>query len=87
MFENNTNFSGIQYQFLHWLKLYDLLYTELVEDEWHNLDDAVINTDWRCDCFLYWRSKELEKKMKKYKADERKNSPKKGLPIWKGKEK
>lgn len=88
LFENNYNFSGLQYLFLYWLRIYNMLYTELSEKEWTILDEQVIETDWRCDCFLYWRSKEIEKKIKQYKIDSAKGNKKKsGIPIWDGKPK
>ena len=88
LFDNQTNFSGIQYLFLHWLSVYSMLYEELSSLEWTNLDQKVINDDYRCDCFLYWRGKDIEKELRKSKFEERKtnNKPKMmGLPIFQGK--
>ena len=78
LFENNNNFSGIQYLFIYWLKVYHMLYEELHSLEWENLDEAVLKDNDRTDAFLYWRRKEQEKKMKKYKREERKNKNKPG---------
>ena len=76
LFDNQTNFSRYQYNFLHWLRVYSMLYEELYSLEWKNLDQAVLEDNDRCDAFLYWRSKQQEKKIRKYQKDERKNSPK-----------
>ena len=78
LFENQTNFSGIQQLFLYWIRVYHMLYEELYSLEWLNLDEAVIKDNDRCSAFLYWRSKEQEKKIRKYKREERKNQKKSG---------
>jgi hypothetical protein len=83
LFENQDNISGLQFLMLYWLRVYDMLYKELAEKEWSNLDEKVIETDWRCDCFLYWRSKEIEKKIKQYKNDQKKAESKK-MKIYQG---
>jgi len=62
IFENRSNFSGIQSIFLYWLRIYSLLYSELAQKDWDNLDKEVIEDDIRCDAFLYWRSREQDKK-------------------------
>ena len=88
LFENQTNFSGIQYLFLYWLRIYSMLYDELSRLEWDNLDIKVIKDDYRCDAFLYWRSKQIEKDIRKMKKEERKSKRKAktmGVPIFKGK--
>ena len=41
LFENQSNFSGIQYLFLYWLRVYSMLYDELGSFEWENLDIKV----------------------------------------------
>jgi hypothetical protein len=76
LFSNVANFSGLQKMFLYWVRVYAMLYEELSTYEWENLDEAVINDDTRCDAFLYWRSKHIEKDMKKMKREERKNKTK-----------
>lgn len=78
LFENSTNFSGIQVMFLYWLRVYSLLHEELHNQEWSNLNDKVIADDIHCDAFLYWRSKELDKRTREYKAEERKAKNNKG---------
>ena len=86
LFENQINFSGLQYLFLYWLKVYNMLYNELYSLEWENLDDKVLKDNDRCDAFLYWRIKYQEKEIRKHKKEERK-SKKKGslnLPIFSG---
>jgi hypothetical protein len=87
LFENQTNFSGIQSLFLYWLETYSLLFKELSQLEWENLDEKVLKDDYRTDCFLYWRSKFIEKEIRKAKKEEKKAKKKPGtlgLPIFKG---
>lgn len=93
LFENRSNFSGVQYLFLYWMRIYSLLYAELAHKDWDNLDKNVIEDDIRCDAFLYYRSREQDKKMLKYKQDEKKahRKGKKGknltsYPIYEGKQ-
>lgn len=87
LFENNTNISGLQYLFLYWLRVYDLLYTEMANNAWDNLDYAVIKDDDRCDAFLYWRKKEIDRQNHQHKKEQRKLKHKKGtrdFKIYKG---
>jgi len=86
LFKNDYNFSGIQYLMIHWLRAYSLLYQELSSLEWENLDIDVINDNVRCDAFLFWRSKELQKKQRQYKKEAKKNKPKKSsmMPVFTG---
>jgi hypothetical protein len=74
LFENQTNFSGLQSLFLFWLSVYDSLYTDLNQKEWKYLDDAVIESDIRCDAFLYWRSQTREQEVIKYKREQQVNN-------------
>lgn len=95
LFDNETNFSGLQMLLLYWMRVYSLLYEEFYNQEWTNLHIDVINDDIHCDAFLYWRSKELEKRTRQYKEDERKNrksgskpsDEEKTLRIYKGNKK
>jgi hypothetical protein len=70
IFENNTNFSGLQNLFLFWLSVYEALYSELNQKEWKYLDEDVINDDCRCDAFLYWRSQMKEQEISKQKLEQ-----------------
>lgn len=74
LFNNNNDFSGIQVIFLYWLSVYSMLYDEHFQLEYENLDLKVIEDNDRCDAFLFWRRKEQEKKLRKYKTEERKNN-------------
>jgi hypothetical protein len=78
LFENTSNYSGIQILFLYWLKIYNLLYEELYTKEWPNLHEKMILDNIHCDAFLYWRGKELERRIFKYKEEERKSKSKNG---------
>lgn len=71
LFDNESNFSGLQIIFLNWIRVYGLLYEELSNQEWDNLTEDVINDFDRCDAFLYWRSKQIERKIRDNKRDEK----------------
>lgn len=79
LFDNNTNISGPQYIMLYWSRVYDLLYTELSQKMWPVLDLDVIKDDCRCDAFLYWRKKEIDKQNHNIKKQEKKHKNKKGM--------
>ena len=49
-----------------------MLYEELANLRWDNLDIKVIEDNDRCDAFLYYRSKKIEKQIRKAKKEERK---------------
>ncbi len=84
LFENQSNFSGIQYLMFYWLRVYSMLYEELGQLRWENLDIKVIKNDDRTDAFLYWRGKEIEKDLRKAQKEERKGKKKKGFKIFSG---
>ena len=69
IFKNNSDYSAIQSQFLYWLKVYDMLYSELAQKEWSYLSEDVIENDYRCDAFLYYRKREIEKQIQKNKME------------------
>lgn len=73
LFRNVSDHSAIQSHFLYWLKMYDMLYSELSKKEWTYLTEAIIENDYRCDAFLYYRRREIEKQIQKNKMEERKN--------------
>jgi hypothetical protein len=73
LFENISNFSGLQSLFLFWLSVYESLYQDLAQKEWKYLDDKVINNDTRCDAFLYWRSQIREQDLTQSKRDQQVN--------------
>ena len=80
LFENGTNHSGLQSLFLYWIKVYDLLYTELSQKEWKYLDEKVIEDDIRCDAFLYWRGTMREAELNKNKQEQKVNNLKFSKP-------
>ena len=73
LFINISDYSAIQSQFLYWLKIYDMLYSELSKKEWLYLTEDVIDSDYRCDAFLYYRKREVEKQIQKNKMEVSKN--------------
>ena len=74
LFQNIQNFSGLQVRFLYWLKVYDMLYTELQTMENDLLTEKVIQDELRCDAYLIWRSRYNEDKWKEYRKDEKKRN-------------
>ena len=80
LFDNQNNYSGLQSLFLYWLKVYDLLYTELSQKEWKYLSEEVINDDCRCDAFLYWRGMMRENDLLKNKQEQKANNLKFSKP-------
>lgn len=70
LFDNENNFSGIQAVFLFWLEVYFIIYKELANKEWDNLDNEVIKDNTRMDAFLYWRAKQQEQQLYKMKQQE-----------------
>lgn len=71
LFANTENLSGLQVQFLNWLRIYDMLYTELAHLEDNKLTENVIKEDLRCDAYLYYRRKKIENEWKKHREEER----------------
>lgn len=71
LFENVSNFSGLQVRFLHWLSVYSLLFEELYKQEDDLLSEKVIENDIRCDAYLVYRNKKHEHFWKTYRHDER----------------
>lgn len=76
MFLNFADYSAPQSQLMYWLKIYDMLYSELSSKDWIYLTEAVIENDYRCDAFLYYRRREIEQKIQKDKMEESKRKVK-----------
>lgn len=53
IFENTSDFSKIQLEFLYWLGLYHRLYQDLAMEEKY-LTEETIADDLLCDCYLIW---------------------------------
>ena len=71
LFDNINNYSGLQSLFLYWLRVYDLLYSELAQKEWRFLDEKVIEDDVRTDAFLHWRGLQRTNEIDKYKQEQK----------------
>ena len=56
IFDNTSDFSSIQLDFLYWLTLYHRLYQDLVMGV-ECLTQEVIDDDLLCDCYLIWERK------------------------------
>jgi len=61
IFENVSDLSKIQIEFLYWLALYNRLYQDLLMKE-PFLTEETINNDFLCDCYLIWEDKVKRKK-------------------------
>lgn len=72
LFKNQYEYSELQSVFLYWLKLYDMLYIELSKKEWRFLTESVIENNCRCDAFLYYRKRQIDKQILKNKLEENK---------------
>ena len=86
LFSNTSNFSGIQAQFLYWLRVYYSIYENLSEMEFDFLDEKMIEDDLRVDAFLFWRGKYYDAERRKYKEEEKarkiNNNPKQGKKSY-----
>jgi len=71
LFKNITDLSGIQMQFLQWLKIYDMLFTELAQRESYLLTNKVILDDDRTDAYLYVRRTRIENEWKQHQLDKK----------------
>jgi len=71
LFKNSIDFSSFQMQFLYWLSVYDMLYTNLSTFEDPLLTDAVIDDDVRTDAYLYYRKKRNQSEWKKHHQEQR----------------
>lgn len=79
LFENVTDYSAIQIEFLYWLELYHSLYMDLGMNEPY-ISENVIKDDIRVDAYVLWRSK--VKFSKEKQADNKK--PKVDVSIGHG---
>jgi hypothetical protein len=72
-FENKENLSAIQSSFLFWLRLYASLYEDYFNEESPILTEEVINNDYRCDAYIYYRNKLYKQKIQKNKVESESN--------------
>ncbi len=83
LFENSHNLSGLQSRFMHWLSVYEMLYTELSTYEDDLLTEEVINNEYRTDAYLIYRNKKYDYLWKQHRAEEKqaqlKSNRKKGF--------
>lgn len=71
LFENTSNFSGLQVKFLYYLAVYDMLFGELAKHEDDYLTKNVIEDNDRTDAYLIYRNKKHDHLWKKYRIDEK----------------
>jgi len=67
LFTNKAQLSKIQIYFLHWLSIYNSLYSDLASEEDY-ISEEVIENDVRTDAYLFWR-RTVKDKQKKKKDD------------------
>jgi len=63
LFENTSDLSRIQMEFLYWIALYNRLYQDLAMGE-DCLTEEIIDDDLLCDCYLIWEEKVKRKREK-----------------------
>ena len=66
LFKNDGDYTGLQIMFLHWLRLYNTLYTDLANKE-DFIHEDVINDMLRTDAYLLYRRKKQERQLQKYR--------------------
>lgn len=71
LFENVSNFSGLQVRFLYYLALYDMLFEELSKHEDDLLTENVLNDSVRTEAYLIYRNKKHDYLWKKYRREEK----------------
>lgn len=69
LFENLTNFSGLQSTFLYWLGIYSTIYDDLIKHENNFLTEKYIKDNERINAYLYWRRKKNEADWRKYNQE------------------
>lgn len=74
LFDNVTNFSGLQARFLYWLTIYAGLYKQLDTFESNYLTEDVLKDEDRTDAYLLYTKKKNEYEWKKYRQEERKQN-------------
>jgi hypothetical protein len=78
LFENTTDLSNLQIEFLYWLETYHQLYQQLAAKEKH-LTKKVIEDNIECDAYLYYKDNVKEKDLKE---EERRGKPNlSGIPT------
>ena len=85
LFINKKQLSKIQIYFLHWLSVYNSLYTDLSSEEDY-ISQEVIDDDIRTDAYLFWR-RTVKDKTNKKKEDDKEVDNTLGIPSIKFEEK
>lgn len=73
IFDNTSNFSGLQISFLYWLSTYAMLYQELAMHEDELLTEKVIEDDLRTNAYLLHRKNKYDDFWKKHRREEQLN--------------
>jgi len=83
LFNNVTDFSGLQVRLLYWLSIYKMLYEELGTFEDDRLSEEVLKNNYRIDAYLIYRNKKNDFAWKQHRQDEREANRKSGKKQWK----
>jgi len=84
IFNNMTDFSGLQVCFLYWLSVYKMLNDELATYEDKRLTKNVLLDNYRVDAYLVYRGKKNEFLWKKHRQEEKEAKIKSGRKkAWK----
>lgn len=86
LFNNISNLSAPQSEFLYCLKIYDICYEDLNNQEYPFLDEDLIHDPVRVRAFIYWRRDHINKKIKESKNPKKKSKkqPKRKYKIYQG---
>lgn len=71
LFDNNTNFSEIQFTFLKYLNFYSNLFTDIALNE---VNEIVLTNDIFEDSYMYWKNKKDKKAINKINKDKQDSS-------------
>ena len=75
LFDNTSDFSKVQHEFLYWIALYSRLYQDLAMGEQY-LTQEVIDDDLLCDCYLIWEQKiKRKEQLERIKNPSSKSTP------------
>src|SRR5208283_1669525 len=82
LFENRTDFTPLQVQFLYWLEIYHSLEVDLASKK-NYISREVIDSELRADAYLYWRELINNKSEKEIKDLENTDSLHDGAVVFK----
>lgn len=81
LFENVSDFSKIQLNFLYWLSVYHRLYEAKALKENQFIQDLEFDSDFAVDCYLIWEDKQRKKPVDKKDEKKKKKEVDPNNPI------